>query len=95
MKGLLASKMKSKKELNKVYKHWNSCFCKESQGRTRTNKDRQGQTKKDKDKQGQEYRDRDRKRQVRTSSDGKGMSLFVPACPCLNKIKLIKTYKKK
>ena len=49
-----------------------------------TYRDRQGQTGTYRDRQGQAGTSMERQRQVGTSRDRKGMSLFVPACPCLS-----------
>ena len=57
---------------------------KDRQGQLGTNKDRKGQTGTDRDRQGQAGTDRDRQGQAGTSRDRKGLSLLVPACPCLS-----------
>ena len=58
--------------------------CRDIQGQTGTDKVRQGQTGTDRDRQGQAGTSMGRQRQTETSRDGNGMSLLVPACPCLS-----------
>ena len=68
--------------------------CTDIQGQTGTNRDKQGQRGTEMDRQGQAWTDRarkgqtwtdrDRKGQAGTSREIKGLSLFVPACPCLS-----------